>query len=54
MTGVETAKKWPFSKGYGYVDNTDVLTHIPTATTTTTIKQQKVNLMTNHSSRIAA
>jgi putative transposase len=53
MTGVKMATKCPLSKGYGYVDNDNSLTHIPTAITTI-IKQQKVKLMTNHSSKIAA
>jgi putative transposase len=53
MTGVKMATKWPLSKGYGYVDNDNSLTHIPTAITTI-IKQQKIKLMTNLSSKIAA
>jgi putative transposase len=60
MTGKAQATSWPFQQqkneqipGYGYVDNVNTLSHIPTSPTTTT-KQQKEKMMMDLSSKIAA
>jgi putative transposase len=54
MTGKKAATTWSFKRADEYVDNCKQLPHKFTAPTTETIKQQKVKLMINHSSRKAA
>jgi putative transposase len=61
MVGLQVAVPWVFHKKktaeiqvYGYVDNSSSYHTYPQDPTTTTIKQQKVKLMTNLSSKIAA
>ena len=54
MTGKKEATKWSFKRADEHVDNCKQLPHKLTAPTTETIKQQKVKITMNHSSRIAA
>lgn len=54
MTGKKEATTWSFKRADEYMDNCKQLLHKFTATTTETIKQQKVKLTMNHSSKKAA
>ena len=54
MTCEKEATTWSFKEPDEYVDNSKQLPHKFTAPTTETIKQQKVKLIINHSSRKAA
>jgi putative transposase len=54
MTCEKEARTWSFKEPDEYVDNSKQLPHKFTAPPTETIKQQKVKLIINHSSRKAA